>query len=187
MDIRLKKTFIYKEANDKKRESFLEELSSIPPEDIVYSDESGIDDNEVPMYGWNTKGERCYAKKSGIRTKRYNIIAALNLNKLFAPFTFEGYSTKGVYEVYIERVLVPKLRTGMVIIIDNASFHKSHKIYELIKSVGCRVLFLPPYSPDLNPIEHFWSPLKKAIRKAAQTATDFFQAIVETLEHMCGD
>ena len=75
---------------------------------------------------------------------------------LFAPFIFEGYSNSAVYETYVEQVLAHSLRPGMVVIIDNARFHKSQRVIELIEAVGCRVLFLPQYSPDLNPIEHFW-------------------------------
>ena len=139
-----KKSFNYIEANEEKRNVFLKEISSLDPKDIVYSDETGIDDNEVVLTGWAEKGKRCFAKKQAERKTRYNITAALNSNLLFAPFIFEGYSNKMTYETYVERVLVPVLRPGMVLVIDNASFHKSKKIAELIESVGCRVVFLPP-------------------------------------------
>ncbi len=152
---------------------------------IVYSDETGIDDNEVPTSGWAPRGERCYAQKSAERKTRYNITAALNLNSLFAPFIFEGYSNSSTYETYVERVLVPNLKPGMVVIIDNASFHKSPRVIELIESVGCRVLFLPPYSPDLNPIEHFWFAVKNAIRSAAQSCMDFYEAAINVLGDLC--
>jgi transposase len=107
------------------------------------------------------------------------------MNLLFAPFVFEGYSNKAVYEVYIEKVLVPNLKPGMVVIIDNASFHKSSKIESLIEAAGCRVIFLPPYSPDLNPIEHRWASIKKAIRKAALKVNDFYEATVQVLGSSC--
>jgi transposase len=151
----------------------------------VYSDETGIDDNEVQNSGWALRGKRCYAVKRAERATRYNIIAALNLNLLFAPFLFEGYSTARTYEIYIERVLVPALKPGMVVVIDNASFHKSKKVVDLIEAVGCKVLFLPPYSPDFNPIEHWWASVKNAIRSSAQTGRDFYEAAVETLGEMC--
>ncbi len=117
---------------------------------------------------------------------RYNIIAALNKNELFAPFIFEGYLNKIIYEIYLERVLVPSLKPGMVLVIDNASFHKSKKITNLVESVGCKVIFLPAYSPDLNPIEHYWAAIKSTIRKTAQKAHgDFYQAAIQTLNFMC--
>lgn len=89
------------------------------------------------------------------------------------------------YEVYIEHVLAPTLKPGMVLVIDNASFHKSKKIIEIIESVGCSVLFLPPYSPDFNPIEHFWSAVKHAIRSAAETVNNFYDAAVQAMGKMC--
>lgn len=152
---------------------------------IVYSDETGIDDNEVPMTGWSPKGKRCHAQKKAFKKTRYNITAALNINMLFAPFIFEGYSTAAVYETYVEQVLAPALIPGMVVVIDNARFHKSKKIIQLIEDVGSRILFLPPYSPDLNPIEHFWFAIKNAIRTAAQYCADFYNAAVKTLGEMC--
>jgi len=152
---------------------------------LVYSDESGIDDNETTDTGWAPRGERCYAEKFSVRETRYNIIAAINTIKLFAPFLFEGYSTQAVYETYVEKVLVPALSPGMVVIIDNARFHKSKKIVELIEAAQCKLIFLPPYSPDLNPIEHHWSTIKKAIRRAASHTNDFYTAIVNTLADFC--
>ena len=135
--------------------------------------------------GWAPRGERCHAQKKAERKTRYNITAALNQNLLFAPFLFEGYSNKIVYETYVEYVLVPALKPGMVVIIDNASFHKSKKIAELIEAAGCRIIFLSPYSPDFNPIEHHWTAVKNAIRKAAQDIKDFYEAAVDALGKMC--
>lgn len=180
-----KKTFGYIEANAEKRRQFLEELQNIDPTLIVYSDETGIDDNEVRLTGWAPRGERCHAQKKAERKTRYNIIAALNLNILFAPFLFEGYSNSSTYETYIEQVLVPALKPGMVVVIDNASFHKSKKIVELIQAAGCRIIFLPPYSPDFNPIEHWWTAVKNAIRTAAENAKNFYDAAVHAIGEMC--
>ncbi len=163
----------------------MNEIQNIDPADIVYSDETGIDDNEVPLFGWSARGKRCYDKKRGVRKTRYNITAALNLKSVFAPFIFEGYSNAAVYETYLKRVLIPSLKPGMVLIIDNASFHKSSKITKLVESAGCRIIFLPPYSPDFNPIEHYWTPIKNEIRKMAVEVTDFYEAAVKALELKC--
>jgi transposase len=107
------------------------------------------------------------------------------VNLLFAPFIFDGYSNKAIYETYVEHVLAPALRPGMVVVIDNASFHKSMRVIKLIEERGCRVIFLSPYSPDFNPIEHHWTAIKNAIRKAAAVTENFFDAAVSTLGAMC--
>lgn len=163
----------------------MEEIKGIDPANIVYSDETGIDDNEVLLVGWAPRGERCYAQKKAERKTRYNITAALNLNLLIAPFLFEGYSNAVVYETYIEKVLVPALKPGMVLVIDNASFHKSKRVIELVEAANCRIIFLPPYSPDFNPIEHHWTAVKNAIRKTAESIQDFYEAAIQALDEMC--
>lgn len=163
----------------------MEEIKNIDPATIVYSDETGIDDNEVPMTGWAPRGKRCHAQKNGERNTRYNITAALNVNLLFAPFLFEGYSNASTYETYVEKVLAPSLKPGMTVVIDNASFHKSKKVTQLIEAVGCSVKFLPPYSPDFNPIEHHWAAVKNSIRRAAEIKTDFYESAVQALGQMC--
>ena len=185
MVLHLKKTFNYAEANQKKRDAYLEEIKKIDPANIVYSDETGIDDNEVLLTGWAPCGERCHAQKKANRKTRYNITAALNLNVLLAPFLFEGYSSTVVYETYVQQVLVPALKPGMVVVIDNASFHKSKKIVELIQAASCKIIFLPPYSPDFNPIEHHWTTVKNAIRRAAEKTKDFYEAAIQALGEMC--
>lgn len=87
--------------------------------------------------------------------------------------------------MYVEQVLAPALRPGMVVVIDNASFHKSKKIVDLIEAVNCKILFLPPYSPDFNPIEHHWAAVKNAIRRAANSAINFYQGAINALAQLC--
>jgi transposase len=128
---------------------------------------------------------RCHFQRKSDRTTRYNITAALNMNLLFAPFLFEGYSNQATYEVYVELVLAPVLRSGMVLIIDNASFHKSKKIIEILRKINCRIIFLPPYSPDLNPIEHHWAAIKNSIRKCVSSVSNFYEETVRILGEMC--
>ena len=99
------------------------------------------------------------------RTKPLSIISSLNNNQHIAPFVFEGSCTREVFELYIERVLIPNLKKGKTVIFDNASFHKGGSIKKLIEDAGCHLLYLPPYSPDFNPIEHHWFACKNYIRK----------------------
>jgi transposase len=135
------------------------------PEKLVYVDETGIDNHEALAYGWSPRGEPCWGEKPGHRTQRVSIIDALNQNTLIAPFVFEGYCTTALFEAYVEHCLVPVLQPGQIVLYDNASFHQSAKARQLIEGAGCSCKFLPPYSPDLNPIEHCWFPFKQRIRK----------------------
>lgn len=132
---------------------------------MVYLDESGVNDNEVYCYAWGKKGSRIYGMKNGHRQKRISLVAALNQKSIKAPFVFEGVCTREVFEMYVEKVLVPELLPGQTVILDNASIHKGGRIIKMIESAKCKVLYLPAYSPDFNPIEHYWAALKNTIRK----------------------
>ena len=124
-----------------------------------------MDNRDEYSYGWNERGQRFHALKSGKRQGRINMIAALCNHKLMAPFTIEGACNRIVFETWIENCLLPSLKPGQVIIMDNATFHKGGRIQQLIRDAGCELLYLPPYSPDLNKIEKCWSWLKSRIRK----------------------
>jgi transposase len=106
-------------------------------------------------------------------------------NELFAPLLFQGYCNSEIYFIYLKQVLIPALKPGQIVVIDNASFHKSKKITELVEKAQCKILFLPPYSPHFNPIEHLWAPLKKKIRVLFSSSQDFYDAAVQTLSIMC--
>jgi transposase len=133
--------------------------------ELVYIDESGMDNRDEYGYGWNEKGARFHALKSGSRGGRVNMIAAWCHGELFAPFTVEGACNRTVFETWLESCLIPSLQPGQVIIADNATFHKGGRIQSLIEAAGCQLQYLPPYSPDLNKIERCWSWLKSRIRK----------------------
>jgi transposase len=147
------------------------------PEDLVYVDESGIDNREDYGYGWNEKGQRYYDLKSGRRSVRVSIISGLCQGKLIAPLTFEGSCNRAVFEKWLSSELLPKLQPGKTIILDNATFHKSARIKELIESAECELQYLPPYSPDLNKIEHYWFPIKNRVRKSIGTIEDFRERV----------
>ncbi len=124
-----------------------------------------MDNREDYGYGYNEKGNRFYALKSGRREGRVNMISALCNGKLFASFTIEGTCNRIVFETWLETCLIPSLKPGQIVIADNATFHKGGRIKELIEAAGCQLKYLPPYSPDLNKIERCWSWLKSRIRK----------------------
>ncbi len=157
---------------------------SINQDDLIYLDETGVDDNITVQYGWSIKGEKSYAEQSGFRKERLSIIAAYDHAKkdLIAPFEFSGFTNTGLFNGWFEQVLCPVLEPGKFIILDNASFHKSYEIEELARSKGCEIIFLPPYSPDLNPIEHVWANFKKNLRKCIKKAKDFKSAITKSIQ-----
>ena len=124
-----------------------------------------MNDNDFYPYAYSKIGERYYESHPGYRSKRISMIGGLNNNHFMAPFMFEGHCNTRVFEIYIKEMLVPTLEPGMTVIIDNASFHKSVKIKKSIESAGCKLIYLPPYSPDFNPIEHYWHKIKTSIRK----------------------
>jgi transposase len=115
-------------------------------------------------YGWSLKGTRCFAETLGHFTERVSMIAAWCQNEVFAPMTFTGYCDSRVVETWFEQVLVPTLKIGQTIILDNASFHRKATLQKLLEPLGCRVLALPPYSPDLNRIEPLWNQIKALIK-----------------------
>jgi len=155
----------------------LDEIKDIDPSDIVFVDEAGLNNNEVYPYGWAQKGQRLNMFKLGCRTQRISIIGALNLKEFFAPLFFEGYTNQAVFITYLKEVLMPVLKPGQYVVLDNAAFHKNSVIRELIEKAGCFLKFLPPYSPDLNPIEHQWHSLKNRLRKElAKCSFDLIQA-----------
>ena len=109
-----------------------------------------MDNRDEYGYGWNERGQRFHALKSGRREGRVNMIAALCNQNLIAPFTVEGACNRTVFETWLETCLLPTLEAGQVVVMDNAPFHKGGRIRELIETAGPQLLYLPPYSPDLN-------------------------------------
>jgi transposase len=152
------------EANEEKRQEYQKIIKDIPKENLVYIDESGIEMNICKEKGWGKKGEKLLGKKSGKRYERTNIIAGYVNKKSIAPMVFNGSCNTEIFNSWVEQFLIKELKPGQYVVMDNASFHKSQKTRELIESVGCKVIFLPPYSPDYNPIEKFWGNMKRWIK-----------------------
>lgn len=147
-----------------------------------------MDNREDYGYGWNEKGQRFHALKSGRRQGRVNMIAALCQEQMMAPFTVvraaspigEGTCNRAVFEIWLETCLIPVLKPGQVVVMDNATFHKGGRIELLIQEAGCELLYLPAYSPDFNKIERCWSWLKSRIRKQI----DQFDCLRDAMEYV---
>ncbi len=123
------------------------------------------------------RGERFYAIKSGKRTERVSWIAAQREDKVFAPLVFSGGCNKDLFEFWVEFCLISQLEEGNVVIIENASFHKSIFVRELIESAGCELLYLPTSSPDLNKREHWWFVLKNWMKQRIKEFENFQDCI----------
>lgn len=124
-----------------------------------------MNNNDFYPHAYSIVGKRYYESHLGHHTKRISMIGGLCAKEFIAPFMFEGHCNTKVFEAYIEKVLIPVLNPGQTVVIDNASFHKSKRITQLIENAGCQLIYLAPYSPDLNPIEHYWHKIKTCIRK----------------------
>lgn len=143
----------------------------------MYLDEAGVEDTLDYAYGWSLQGTRCAGERLGHRTQRVSMAAAWCQGQVLAPLTFEGYCDSALIETWFTQQLLPLLPPGQVVILDNASFHRKAYLTQLVESVGCRLLPLPAYSPDLNKIEPLWHRLKARIRHNSDATLSFRQKV----------
>lgn len=141
-----------------------------------------MDERDHYGYGYASVGERFYDLKSGRRQGRINIIAGYRDAQLIAPFTIEGACKRSVFETWLETCLIPLLQPGEYVIVDTATFHHGGQIAQLIEAAGCQIIYLPPYSPDLNRIETCWAWLKSRIRKLLRNSDNLRDAMAAVLK-----
>jgi len=151
--------------NISSRLSFLERLGTVPPQRLVYVDECGIDRYLYREYAYSVRGQKVVAQISGRKFKRKNIVAGICQGEWVAPMTYDNTTDSILFEYWFEYCLLNEVEPGSVIVLDNATFHRKTIIPDLALRKNCTVLFLPPYSPDLNPIEKKWAWLKGRLRK----------------------
>ncbi len=144
--------------------SYLTKLESFKRggHDIVYMDETGFAPGTSRSHGYSAKGKRIFGRVDSQTRPRTSLIGGYRDGKLLAPVLFNGTCNTETMNVWLKDHLLPELQRGSVIVMDNASFHKSQETRDIIKAAGCFVLFLPPYSPHLNPIEKLWANIKRA-------------------------
>jgi transposase len=170
---------LYCERNDSCRKLFLQRLATIAPAHRVYVDETGFDAPLVRPYGYTRRGQRLYGEQTGKRFARTSLIAGLKHKKPLAPMEFKGYCNTQVVISWVKEMLIPCLKKGDVVIWDNATFHKSSRIQQVLADAGIGLVFLPAYSPDLNPIEQFWASLKAKVRRLNEPMLHISQALAK--------
>lgn len=160
----------------------MDAAEEIDPNDMIFIDESGAHLGMTSDYARSEGGERAVAPKPFDIGSKFSMIGAIALTGVVAMMYVESAVDGHIFEEYVKQMLVPKLRCGQYVIFDNVSFHKSQKIIELISNAGARVVLLPPYSPDLSPIEKMWSKIKEVLkRNKPRTKAEFHSALAGAL------
>ena len=166
-----------------RRQAWRDGQAELDPARLVFIDETWANTNMARTHGRAPRGRRLHMSRPYSHWKTSTFVAGLSLRGMIAPFVLDGPINRLAFETYIEKLLVPELRTGDIVIMDNLSSHKGARVRERIEAAGAELLFLPPYSPDLNPIEMAFSKLKALLRKAAERTVDgLWKAIGNVLE-----
>lgn len=189
---RKKKTFHASEQEredvQQKRKEFKAKMSKVGPRCLVFIDETGVNIAMDRDYARSPKGERAYAHKPHNKGENITVLGALSLEGITASMTVEGGTDRAVFLTYVKEILVPSLRAGNVVVMDNLSSHIGEQVSEAIKSVGARLEYLPEYSPELSPIEEAWSKFKGIIRaKGARVREVLDSAITYALNAITPD
>ena len=150
----------------RKRARWKSHQGRIEPGRLVFIDETWVKTNMAPLRGWGPRGKRLEARLPHGHWKTLTFIAALRADRVDAPWVIDGPINGELFTLYVERVLVPTLAKGDIVILDNLGSHKGQAARRAIRAAGAHLFFLPPYSPDLNPIEQLFAKLKHLIRKA---------------------
>jgi transposase len=147
-------------------------------ERLLFVDEMGTNSSLSALYAWAPKGQRAHCSVPRNRGANTTVLSSMSAEGMGPSLTVEGATTSVVFEAYLEQVLAPTLRRGQVVVMDNLSAHKGEKVRELIEERGCELIYLPSYSPDLNPIEEAFSKIKGLVRKAEARSGE---ALVEAI------
>lgn len=173
-----KKSLAASERDEVARQQWRAAAQRLDVNDLVFVDESGTHRAMTPLYGRAPRGARAVGATPRNRGRVTTLLASLSLAGMGAAMTIEGGTDRAVFEAYVEQGLAPTLRPGQVVVIDNLRAHQSDKARRAIEARGCRVLFLPAYSPDFSPIEEAFSKIKACLRRAgARTRAELEAAI----------
>jgi transposase len=159
-----------------------EEVGRVDPSSLVFVDEMGTHTSLAPLYAYAPIGERAFFEVPRNRGKNTTLLASLDRGGMGPSMAVEGATTSGVFEAYVERVLAPALRPGQVVVMDRLGAHRPRRVRELIEARGCELVYLPSYSPDLNPIEEAFAKVKHLLREiSARTKEALIEAMGRAL------
>lgn len=167
----------------KRRRAWFDGQLDLDPAKLVFIDETGLSTKMARLRGRAPRGERCRAGMPHGHWKTTTFTGALRLTGMTAPFVYDGAMNGNVFLAYIEQVLIPTLSAGDIVVMDNLPAHKAAGVRQAIEAAGVRLMFLPPYSPDFNPIENAFSKLKALMRaKAERTIKALWDAVGSVIE-----
>ncbi len=156
--------------------------TELDAERFVFVDEMGTNVSLSPLYAWSRRGQRAFGSAPRNWGKNVTLLASITHQGLGPCLAVEGSTTREVFEAYLEHVLAPSLEPGQMMVMDNLSAHKGGRVREIVEGRGCELAYLPPYSPDLNPIEQAFSKVKGLVRRAeARTREALFEAMGRAL------
>ncbi len=165
----------------KRREDWFEGQLDLDPARLVFIDETGASTNMARLRGRAPRGKRLRAGIPQGHWKTTTFVAGLRLTGMMAPMVLDGPMNRPAFLAYVQQVLVPELEPGDVVILDNLPAHKGAQVREAIEAAGASLLYLPPYSPDFNPIENAFAKLKALLRKAAERTIEGLWHLIGTL------
>jgi len=160
----------------------LDKIAGIKPKNVVYIDETGFDEYYSRKYGYSKRGQRIIGKEYGQKRYRTNLVAGLTNGRIVAEKLYKENTSHVLFEEWFKNELLPQIKKKSIIVLDNATFHRKTVLRELAKRRKCHLLFLPPYSPDLNPIEKMWSNTKTYLRDNVKKHKTLQEAILHYLK-----
>ena len=178
-----KKTLRASEQKETERAAWREAASSLSSSDLVFVDETGSHIAMTPLYAYAPRGQRAVGKVPRNYGAIMTLIASLSLSGMGLAFLLDGAADSLAFKIYVEQLLAPSLKAGQIVILDTLSIHLGPKVRQAIEARGCRLLFLPAYSPDFSPIEEAFSKVKSFLRRQeARTRDALEEALAQALD-----
>jgi transposase len=162
-------------------------MPRLDPERLVFIDETWIKTNMAPLRGWGPRGERLKSFAPDGRWHTLTFLAALRAKALTAPCVIDGPINGAIFRAYVEEILVPELRAGDIVVLDNLGSHRAQAIRQAVRAAGAKLAYLPPYSPDLNPIEQVFAKVKHWLRMAQARSIEALHEHVAKLVTAIGE